>query len=81
MDTQTDYATASGPTGRSLNEVGKNLIRLGVNEQDAYAWSRTRKGGWAVAQSPIMITTVTFEKLKQRGYIAMLDYYTCIPAT
>jgi RNA-directed DNA polymerase len=27
----------------------KNLIRLGVNPDDAYAWSRTRKGGWAVA--------------------------------
>ena len=27
----------------------KNLIRLGVNHDDAYAWSRTRKGGWAVA--------------------------------
>lgn len=27
----------------------KNLIRLGVNQGDAYAWSRTRKGGWAIA--------------------------------
>jgi len=27
----------------------KNLIRLGVNLEDAYAWSRSRKGGWAIA--------------------------------
>lgn len=27
----------------------KNLIRLGVDHDHAYAWSRTRKGGWAVA--------------------------------
>jgi RNA-directed DNA polymerase len=54
----------------------KNLIRLGIDQQDAYAWSRTRKGGWAVAQSPIMITTVTLERLRKRGYEAMLDYYT-----
>lgn len=28
----------------------KNLIRLGVKPDMAYAWSRTRMGGWAVAQ-------------------------------
>jgi RNA-directed DNA polymerase len=28
----------------------KNLIRLGVDLDHAYAWSRTRMGGWAVAQ-------------------------------
>jgi RNA-directed DNA polymerase len=27
----------------------KNLIRLGVDQDHAYAWSRTRKGGWAIA--------------------------------
>lgn len=32
----------------------KNLIRLGVNPDDAYAWSRTRMGGWRTAQSPIL---------------------------
>jgi len=28
----------------------KNLIRLGVEPDKAYAYSRTRKGGWAIAQ-------------------------------
>jgi RNA-directed DNA polymerase len=56
----------------------KNLIRLGVNHNDAYAWSRTRKGGWAVAQSPIMVTTITLERLIKRGYEPMLAYYTRI---
>ena len=54
----------------------KNLLRLGVDHNHAYAWSRTRMGGWAVAQSPIMITTVTLERLHKRGYEAMLDYYS-----
>lgn len=27
----------------------KNLIRLGVDSEHAYQWSRTRKGGWAIA--------------------------------
>ena len=53
----------------------KNLMRLGVDSDHAYAWSRTRKGGWRVAQSPILTTTITLERLKSRGYIAMLEYY------
>jgi RNA-directed DNA polymerase len=53
----------------------KNLIRLGVNHIQAYQWSRTRMGGWATAQSPILKTTITLEKLRLRGYESMLDYY------
>jgi group II intron reverse transcriptase/maturase len=53
----------------------KNLMRLGVDAAHAYAFSRTRKGGWAVAQSPILTTTITLKRLQQRGYESMLDYY------
>lgn len=53
----------------------KNLIRLGVKHGQAYAWSRTRMGGWAVAQSPILGTTITIARLKQRGYVSLLDTY------
>ena len=53
----------------------KNLIRLGVEQGLAYAWSRTRKGGWAIAQSPILTTTITLKRLTRRGYESMLAYY------
>jgi group II intron reverse transcriptase/maturase len=53
----------------------KNLIRLGVPIEKAYAWSRTRLGGWAIAQSPILGTTITVSRLKRRGYLSMVDYY------
>ena len=53
----------------------KNLMQLGVDYHHAYAWSRTRKGGWAIAQSPIMITTITLERLAKRGYKSMLEHY------
>lgn len=53
----------------------KNLIRLGVEQGKAYAWSRTRMGGWAVAQSPILRTTITVERLKKRGYISLVEYF------
>lgn len=53
----------------------KNLIRLGVDHDHAYSWSRTRMGGWAVAQSPILVTTITLDRLCKRGYVAMLTVY------
>jgi RNA-directed DNA polymerase len=53
----------------------KNLIRLGVDQNHAYSWSRTRMGGWAVAQSPILVTTITLDRLRKRGYEAMLTIY------
>ena len=53
----------------------KNLIRLGIEQGMAYAWSRTRMGGWAVAQSPILGTTITIKRLKKRGYVSLIEYY------
>jgi len=53
----------------------KNLIRLGVDHDHAYAWSRSRKGGWAIAQSPILGTTLTLDRFKRRGYVSLLDHY------
>lgn len=53
----------------------KNLTRLGMDTERAYAYSRTRMGGWAVAQSPILRTTITLSRLRRRGYESMLSYY------
>jgi RNA-directed DNA polymerase len=53
----------------------KNLIRLGVEQGMAYAWSRSRMGGWRIAQSPILGTTITVDRLKRRGYFSTLEYY------
>jgi RNA-directed DNA polymerase len=53
----------------------KNLIRLGIEQGMAYAWSRTRMGGWTVAQSPILRTTITIKRLKMRGYVSLIEYY------
>lgn len=60
---------------KKLERKRKNLIRLGVNQGQAYAWSRTRMGGWAVAQSPILGTTITLSRLRKKGYKSMTDYY------
>jgi group II intron reverse transcriptase/maturase len=59
---------------KKLERKRKNLIRLGIGEGQAYAWSRTRMGGWAVAQSPILRTTITKSRLKRKGYKPLIDY-------
>ncbi len=53
----------------------KNLIRLGIDQEHAYSWSRTRMGGWAVSQSPIMKQSVTLIRLRKRGYESLLEHY------
>jgi RNA-directed DNA polymerase len=60
---------------KKLERKRKNLIRLGIPFGQAYAWSRTRMGGWAVAQSPILRTTITLERLRKRGYKSLMEYY------
>ena len=53
----------------------KNLIRLGIKQGQAYAWSRSNMGGWRIAQSPILGTTITLSRLRRKGYESMLSYY------
>jgi len=60
---------------KKLDRKRKNLIGLGIEKGQAYAWSRTRMGGWAVAQSPILGTTITLSRLRRKGYSSMLGYY------
>jgi len=52
------------------NKRMRSYIRLGISKNQAYAWSRSRMGGWAVACSPMMKTTVTKKRLVRRGYLS-----------
>jgi len=49
---------------KKLERKRKNLMRLGISMWQAYAWSRTRMGGWAVAQSPITQDDYYLEKIE-----------------
>jgi group II intron reverse transcriptase/maturase len=55
------------------NKRMRSFIRLGVPRGQAYAWSRSRMGGWAIAQSPMMRTTVTIKRLQLKGYVSFLQ--------
>lgn len=61
--------------GKKPERKRKNLMRLRIDKDHAYAWSRTRKGGWRIAQSPILTTIITLQRLKKKGYQSMLEIY------
>lgn len=52
-----------------------NLIRLGVKKSKAWEWANTRQGYWHIANSYILATTITNDRLKQAGYVFLSDYY------
>ena len=60
------------------NRRMRAYIQMGVKQGTAYAWSRSRMGGWAIAQSPMMRTTVTLKRLERIGYQSFSDYYAKI---
>jgi group II intron reverse transcriptase/maturase len=49
--------------------------QLGIEESWARRFAYSRRGGWFIACSPIMGTTVTEDRLRQRGYIPFLECY------
>lgn len=53
----------------------KNLIRLGVKENQAWMFANTRKGYWRVSNSPILSTSIRNDYLKRAGYTFISDCY------
>lgn len=53
----------------------RNLARLGVPKPLAIKWGLNRKGGWHIVHTPIFTTTITVERLQQRGFVPMSTIY------
>jgi len=53
----------------------RNLIKLGIAKYKAWEFANTRKGHWRIANSPIVNTSITNDRLKQAGYIFFTDFY------
>ncbi|GHS99116.1 group II intron reverse transcriptase/maturase [Bacteroidia bacterium] len=53
-----------------------NLIKLGMKKAKAWEYANTRKGYWHTANSPILSTSISNERLKRAGYIFFTDYYS-----
>jgi len=57
------------------NRRMRAFLQLGINPNDSFSWSRSRKGGWRICNSPIMTTTITDARLERRGYQSVLKMF------
>jgi group II intron reverse transcriptase/maturase len=56
----------------------RNLIKLGVTKRKAFEWANTRQSYWHIANSWILATTITNERLEQRGYADIFKKYETV---
>lgn len=60
---------------KRIRTRGANLMKLGIAKSKAWKFANTRKGYWHIANSWILSTSVTNERLKQAGYVFLSDCY------
>jgi len=53
----------------------KNLIRCGIDKHKSWMWANTRNGYWHTANSFILTTSVTNDRLRTAGYVFLSDIY------
>ena len=52
-----------------------NLVKLGVKKAKAYEWANTRKSYWHTANSFILNTSITNDRLSKAGFVFFSAYY------
>ena len=45
-----------------------NLVKLGVENSQAWRWANSRLGYWKISRSPVLLTSLTNEYLVSQGY-------------
>jgi len=63
---------------KKISTKGRNLIKLGVPEREAWRWANTRKGFWRISNSPTLKVTITNKRLELRGYADILKKYEAV---
>jgi len=56
----------------------RNLRKLGISHVNARKYASTRKSYWHTANSQILSTSITNDRLKFAGYIFFSDYYRSV---
>ena len=48
-----------------------NLVKLGIEDNEAWKFSNTRKAYWRISNSPILSKSLTNKTLERFGYICL----------
>jgi group II intron reverse transcriptase/maturase len=60
---------------KNVRTRGKNLIKLGIDEQTAWKLANSRKGCWCISGCTILQRAINNKRLKQRGYKSLTEMY------
>lgn len=52
-----------------------NLMKLGIEENEAWMFANTRKSYWRIANSPILAKSLTNKRLERFGYTSLSSIY------
>jgi len=63
---------------KRLRTRRRNLMKLGITHVNARKYANTRKSYWHTANSQILSTSVTNDRLKQAGFIFFSDYFRAV---
>jgi len=55
-----------------------NLVRFGTDNSKAWEYANTRKSYWRTANSPILSTSLSIERLKKCGLPSLADMYSFV---
>ncbi len=61
---------------RKIKTRHDNLVRLGIEDHEAWKFANTRKGYWRISNSPILNRTLTNEYLERLGLISLTRIYS-----
>jgi len=63
---------------KKISTKANNLMKLGAKRQKAWEWANTRKSYWHTANSWILATTITNDRLELRGYADISKKYETV---
>jgi RNA-directed DNA polymerase len=58
---------------KKISTKHDNLVKMGVDNRQAWEYANTRKSYWQTANSPILATTLTNEYLENQGYKSLIN--------
>jgi len=61
---------------KRIRTRGTNLIRAGIDKEQAWKWANTRKGYWRIANSPILKRAISNDLIRRAGYSSLMGCYS-----
>ncbi len=61
---------------KRIRTRGTNLMRAGIDREQAWKWANTRKSYWRVANSPILKIAISNDLIRRAEYLSLMEIYS-----